>query len=360
MTGQFELGSKHLEKAKTAKEFISEVEAGFTGDRNPKEVIKKYLEKTYGNLPSESEVYNGFLGAILSIEEIAKQDALSAYMLLDQMVFRQILAKYSDLKAEDILAQDETISLLCMESGFSGVDSIQTKAVKTATGWQITGSKIISNEQLYSDKFLVFAKDEEGKLRLFVVPEEDVVVEEMEKTFASTKTVFNQINLEISLEDKRNVATFSDKGEDILALARTLIAAVSVGIAHNSLIKGIEVVKTTKDANNNSVSTSQSAQFTLADMFSELEAARMLTYYSADSMDKATFNIKIASMAKVKASEAAANVTMETMQLLGNVGFIANTEDFAPLIQRSSDCRIKGGTNRTHKTQIYEYMLAKK
>ena len=72
------------------------------------------------------------------------------------------------------------------------------------------------------------------------------------------------------------------------------------------------------------------------------------------------FNIKIASMAKVKASEAAANVTMETMQLLGNVGFIANTEDFAPLIQRSSDCRIKGGTNRIHKTQIYEYMLAKK
>ena len=360
MAGQFDLGNKHLESAKRVKEFISEIEASITDERNPKEIIKKYLAKTFGMLPAESDLYDDYLGMTLSIEELSKQDSLSAYMLVDQLVFRQILKNYSNLKVEEVLAQNETVSLLCMESGFSGIDSIQTKAVKTPDGWQVTGTKLISNEQLYSDKFLIFAKDEENKLRLFVIPEEDVKVEAMEKTLASTKIVFNQINLNLSLEDKRNVATVNDKGEGMLTLARTLIAAVSIGIAHSSLLKGIEVVKTTKTAKNESVSTSQNIQFTLADMFSELEAARMLTYYSADSMDKNSSNIKIASMAKVKASEAASNVTMEAMRLLGNVGFIANTEDFAPLLQRSSDCRIKGGTNRIQKAQIYEYMLAKK
>lgn len=360
MAGQFELGSKHLQCVKTTKEFISEIESNISEERNPKEVIKTYLSKTFGMLPSESELYDDYLGLILSVEELSKQDSLSSYMLVDQIIFRQILKDYSGLKAEDILGQGETIGLLYQESGYSGVNDIQTKAVKTANGWQITGTKLISNEQLYSDKFLILAKDEDNKSRLFIVPEEEIKVEEFEKTLASTKIVFNQINLELSLKDKQNIAVINDDFETVLTLIRTLIAAVSIGIAHSSLIKGIEAVKGTKNSKGESISTSQNVQFTLADMFGELEAARMLTYFSADSMDKGTFNIKFASMAKVKASEAACNVTMEAMHLLGNIGFIANINEFGPLVQRSADCRIKGGTNRIQTAQIYEYMLAKR
>ncbi len=356
MTGQFDLGARHLDCIKKTQELIDK---NLSPDLNPKEVIKNYLGGGFGTLPGENEIYGDYLGLIVSIEEISKHDSLSAYILADQVIFREILKTYTGLKAEDCINKGETVNLLCMESGFSGFKNLKTTAAKTAEGWQVEGTKLVSNEQLYSDKFVIFAKDEENKVRLFTIHESDIRIEESSKTISSSKIVFNQVKLSHNLKEEQCIATIEDNFEKVLTVARTLIAAISVGIGHSSLVKGIEVVKETKNSAGESVSTSQGVQFTLADMFTEVESARMLAYYSADSIDKGKINIKLASMAKVKASEAANSVTMETLHLFGNVGFIANT-DFAPLIQRSVDSRVKGGTNRLQRTQIYEYMLAKK
>ncbi|HSA07589.1 MAG TPA: acyl-CoA dehydrogenase family protein [Candidatus Gastranaerophilales bacterium] len=359
MNAQFDLGSKHLNCIKKTQESILEVEKEFSYEKNPKEIIKKYLSMTFGQIPAESKIYDDYLGMTLSIEELSKHDSLSAYVLLDQIVFREILKTYTNSKSENILSAIETIGLLCMEPGYSGINSLQTKAVKTNEGWQIHGIKMISNEQIYSDKFLVFAKDEENKIRLFVIPEENIKVEETEKMISSSKIIVNQINLSCTVSEKQNIAVINDNFEKIHTVARMLVAAASLGIAHSSLVKGIEVAKGTKNSKGETLSSSQSIQFTLADMFSEVEAARMLTYYCADAIDKGKYNVKIASMAKVKASEAANNVTNETLHLIGNIGYISNS-DFGSLIQRSIDSRVKGGTNRAQRTQIYEYMLAKK
>jgi alkylation response protein AidB-like acyl-CoA dehydrogenase len=94
-------------------------------------------------------------------------------------------------------------------------------------------------------------------------------------------------------------------------------------------------------------------------MFSELEAARMLAFYAADTIDNDKNAIRIASMAKVKASEAACHLAVEAMHMMGNIGFIASSE-MLTLLQRGNDSRVKGGTNRLQQSQIYGYMLAKK
>jgi|GEM_PF-1678387 len=359
MTGQFELGKKHFECIKKTGELISETNNNLPSDKSPKEVVKNYLSKSFGTLLSDNEIYNDYLGMIVSFEEMSKQDSLSAYILADQIIFREILKKYAKANAEDYLEKGETVSLLCMESGFTGLNDLQTRAVKTVNGWQVEGAKLISNEQIYSDKYLIFARDEENKIRLFLVPEDTMPAEEYEKTVSDSKIVFNKIKISHNFKDEQNIAVINDDFENILGLARTLIASISVGIAHSALVKGIEVVKETKNAKGETLSQSQNIQFNLADMFSEVESARMLTYYAADTMDKGKNNVKLASMAKIKASEAANRVTMEALHLFGNIGFIA-TNDFAPLIQRSVDSRVKGGTNRLQKAQIYEYMLAKK
>lgn len=359
MTGQFELGTKHLDCIKKTKELISEIDKNLSEGCSPKEVIKNYLSMSFGTLPGENEVYSDYLGMTVSMEEISKLNSLSAYILADQIIFREILKKYSNTSADQYLNRGETVSLLCMESGFSGLNELKTKAVETNEGWKVEGTKILSNEQLYSDKFLVFAKDEENKTRLFLVHENDIRVDEYEKTISSSRIVFNQVKIAHTFTKEQNVAVINDNFENILAIARTLIAAISVGIGHSSLVKGIEVVKETKNSRGESISSSQNVQFSLADMFTEVESARMLTYYAADSMDKGKNAVKTASMAKIKASEAANNVTMETLHLFGNIGFLANT-DFAPLVQRSVYSKVKGGTNRLQRAQIYEYMLAKK
>jgi len=64
-------------------------------------------------------------------------------------------------------------------------------------------------------------------------------------------------------------------------------------------------------------------------------------------------------MAKIQASNAATKVSVEALQVLGNVGYLA-TNDFADSIKAALNCQIKGGTNRVQKNQLYGYMLAKK
>ncbi len=354
MSGQFELGAKHLECIKQAKENLAQIE-----ETNPKAIIKSLLAKTYGFIPSESKVYDDYLGLCVAIEELAKQNPLVASVLADQVLLREILKAYGNENAQNFILNDETIGLLCSESGFTNITDIKTKAVKTDDGWHVEGVKQICNEQLTSDKYLVFAKDEDNKVRLFVIAEEKLTITENIKNIGSTRIALAQAEVNVNLSDSNNVGVIENDFEATQTIARTLIAASSVGIAQSALITAVKVAKEVKNPEGQAISTSQNVQFTLADMFSETEAARMLTYYSADSIDKNTPSIKIATMAKVKASDAASNVAMDSLQLLGNIGYISNS-DFSSVILRAVDSQVKGGTNRTQESQIYKYMLAKK
>lgn len=347
MSGQYELGPKHTGCLNKAKELISEI----TDENNPKQRVKEYLTKI-------DTTYDDYLGMAVVLEEIAKQDSVSAYILADQFVFNEIMKSYGSCSPDTVVKKGETIGLLCLEPGYTGIQDIQTKAVKTANGWQVQGVKLISNEQIYSDKYLIFAKDEEGKIRLFPVIEDDIKINETKKSISCSDVILNQAEINLEIKDDTCIGLINDNYEKVQTIARTLIAAVAVGIGHSALINSIQTAKETKNHAGQSISTSQSLQFTLADMFAEIEGARMLTYYSADNIDKGKPNIKIASMAKVKASEAAASAAMKTLHILGNIGFIANKD--TSLIQRAVDSQIKGGTNRIQKAQIYEYMLAKK
>lgn len=354
MAGQFELGSKHIECMKLANKNILEIQ-----ETNPKETAMKMLEKTYGFLPTESQVYDDYLGLTVALEEIAKVSPDAASILCDQVIIREIFNTYGNNNSNDILSSNAIIGLLCSESGLSSINKISTKAIQNNGQWTITGTKQICNEQLSSDNYLVFAQDEEGLIRLFVVAEDQINIEVVNKNIASTKISLGQAVINVTVDEKANVGIINDAFESVQTLARTLIAATSVGIAHSALITSIGVAKEVKNDSGQAISSSQNMQFTLADMFAEIEASRMLTYFSANSIDEKKANIKIATMAKVKASDIAAKSSVDVLQILGNIGYIANA-DFANLIMRAVDNQVKGGTNRTQISNIYQYMLAKK
>jgi alkylation response protein AidB-like acyl-CoA dehydrogenase len=183
MAGQFELGSKHIECMKLASQNISEI-----GESSPKEIAKKMLAKTYGFIPSESLVYDDYLGLSVALEEISKAAPGVASILADQVLIREIIKAYGNGNAAAILSTGETIGILCSEAGLSSLNNIHTKAVRTGDGqWSIKGLKQICNEQLTSDKYLVFAQDEEGLIRFFIVPEEQITVNVINKSIASAK-----------------------------------------------------------------------------------------------------------------------------------------------------------------------------
>lgn len=354
MTGQFELGSKHVECIKLANQSISEIQ-----ETNPKVAARKLLDKTYGYLPSESQVYDDYLGLTVVLEEIAKVSSGTASILADQVLIREIFKAYGNENASAYLNSKETMGILCSESGLSSIEKISTKAVRNNGKWSIKGTKQICNEQLSSDSYLIFAQDEEGLIRLFMVPEEQINVQTINKNIAEAKISIGQAVIDITVDDKAQVAIINDEMEYVQTVARTLIAAISIGLAHSSLLTSISVAKEVKNDEGQSISSSQNVQFTLADMFAEIEASRMLTYYSANSIDENKASIKLASMAKVKASDIAAKASVDTLHILGNIGYVANT-DFANVVLRAVDSQVKGGTNRTQMSKIYQYMLAKK
>jgi alkylation response protein AidB-like acyl-CoA dehydrogenase len=107
----------------------------------------------------------------------------------------------------------------------------------------------------------------------------------------------------------------------ILDGGRIAIAALSVGIAQASLEHSIKYAKQRKQFGK-ALAEFQGIQFKLADMATEVEAARLLTYRAAKLKDDGKDFKFAASMAKYYASEIATKATNEAVQIHGGYGFI--------------------------------------
>jgi alkylation response protein AidB-like acyl-CoA dehydrogenase len=107
----------------------------------------------------------------------------------------------------------------------------------------------------------------------------------------------------------------------ILDGGRIAIAALSVGIAQASLEHSIKYAKQRKQFGK-TLAEFQGIQFKIADMATEIEAARILTYRAAKLKDDGKDFKFAASMAKYYASEIATKATNEAVQIHGGYGFI--------------------------------------
>ncbi len=353
MAGQFELAAKHLEVIKQAKSIVGGINAD-----NSKDFAKELINNGYGEIPSQCNVYDDYLGATVAVEEIAKVNPAAAYFMVDQLVAKEIFAKYAPAKADRYLKDGQIVAVLCNESGMDR-SGLATKAEKIDSGWKLQGNKSISDEQKQADNFIVVAKNDSDKYVAFDVKKEQLSVDQVSKSIAGAEVILNQLVIDLELEEDQMLSVMPDKMERIMVIGKTLIAGLASGLSHSAIIVSVNAVKGVKNQNNTAVSATQGAQFTLADMYSEVEGGRILAYNSAAMIDENKPSIRFATMAKVQASDSAALVSTESLQLMGNIGYISGIS-FADSIRSSVTSQIKGGTNRVLKNQIYDYMLAKK
>jgi alkylation response protein AidB-like acyl-CoA dehydrogenase len=123
--------------------------------------------------------------------------------------------------------------------------------------------------------------------------------------------------------------------------ARPAVAAQAVGLAQGALDLALDYTKKRQQFGQ-SVSSFQAIQFMLADMATQVEAARQLVYAAARAIDLGASNVsKIAAMAKVFATDTAMKVTTDAVQLFGGYGYC---RDY-PIEKYMRDAKI---------TQIYE------
>jgi alkylation response protein AidB-like acyl-CoA dehydrogenase len=143
----------------------------------------------------------------------------------------------------------------------------------------------------------------------------------------------------------------------ILEGGRISIAALSLGLAEGALDAAVKYSGERKQFNK-SLNEFQAIQFKLADIKTNIEAARMLVYKSAYLKDNNKPIIKEAAMAKLFASEIAERAASEAVQIFGGYGFIKDypVEKFYRDVKL---CTIGEGTSEIQRIVIARELLNK-
>jgi alkylation response protein AidB-like acyl-CoA dehydrogenase len=142
----------------------------------------------------------------------------------------------------------------------------------------------------------------------------------------------------------------------VLDGGRISIAALALGIAQGAYESAIKYSKERQQFGQ-PISNFQAIQFKLADMATQLEAARLLTYRAAALEDAGRKTTKESSMAKLYASEVAVKVSEEAIQIHGGYGY---TKDYPPekFWRDSKLCTIGEGTSEIQRLIIAKQILS--
>jgi acyl-CoA dehydrogenase len=305
----------------------------------PQDIIEKAWEVGLMNshIPEEyGGAGAGYLDGCLIEEELSWgcsgiQTSLGCNGLASTPV---LIGGSEEIKKEYLgrLTEAPLLASFCLTEPDAGSDvsGMRTTAVRHGDTYVINGSKCFITNGGYANWYTVFAKtDKEAGHRgisAFVVPREvGVVVDKKEDKLgqrASNTATISFDDVEIPAE---NLLGEENKGFKIamMTLDRTRpgVAAMAVGIARAAF----------EFATNYSrervqfgvpIAMHQAIQFMIADMATEIEAARLLTWKSAVMLDQGERNTLVSSHAKRFAADTAMKVTTDAVQTYGGYGFI--------------------------------------
>ena len=138
-------------------------------------------------------------------------------------------------------------------------------------------------------------------------------------------------------------------------VARIGVAAGAVGVGQAALDAAAQYAKE-RFAFGAPIATFQGLQFMMADMDTQIQAARLLTYHAADLRDKGLPSTKAASMAKLFATDMAMKVTTDAVQIFGGYGY---TKDYPVerLMREAKLTQIIEGANQIQRLIIARLLL---
>jgi len=235
------------------------------------------------------------------------------------------------------LATGEILGSFCLTEASAGSDAagIQTAAKLTGETYRLNGAKTWVTNGAHAGVYIIFAKTDpsaggKGMTAFLVEPTcKGFKIGRHEDKMGQRSSP----SVEIVLNDCEVPAAnrLGDEGQGLkIALSaldggRIGIAAQAVGLAQGALDESIKYAKQRR-AFGKSISEFQAIQWMIADMQTELEAARNLTYYAAWLKDSGKPMGSAASKAKLYASEMANRVAYKAVQIHGSVGYSRETD----------------------------------
>lgn len=327
----------------------------------PRDIQRLFAENDMLGIPIPAE-YGGLGGSFLLyvrvVEEVAKACASSALMIaVQELGALPILTCGTQEQKRRFLpklASGEWIAAYALTEAGSGSDaagSMRMQARLDGEHYVLNGNKVWITQGNVADLVTVFALTDPAKgakgISAFLVEKGtrgfDVGKTEKKMGIRGSPTV------ELVFQDCRVPAEnrIGEEGEgfkiamQVLDQSRPGIAAQALGIAQGALDYATGYLMQ-RVAFGKPLSRQQGLQFMLADMKTEIEAARLMLYEAARKCDAQSPDLTLwAAMSKLKCGDVAMSVTVDAVQLLGGYGY---STDY-PVERMMRDAKI---------TQIYE------
>ncbi|MFL9996047.1 acyl-CoA dehydrogenase family protein [Paraburkholderia sediminicola] len=336
----------------------------------PKDVHRQLAELgAYGVLVPEAYGGAGMdaLALALILEEIAAGDGgTSTAISVNNCPVCSILLTYgNDAQKRDWLtplARGEMLGAFCLTEPQAGSDAsaLRTTATRDGDGYVLNGVKQFITSGKNGNVAIVMAVTDKaaGKrgISAFIVPTDTkgYIVARVEEKLGQHSSDTAQIIFEDCRVPAANLIGAEGEGYRIalsgLEGGRIGIAAQSVGMARAAFEAALAYAKE-RESFGQPLFSHQAVQFRLADMATQLEAARQLIWHAASLKDAGQPCLTEAAMAKLFASEAAERICSAALQIHGGYGYLS---DF-PVERIYRDvrvCQIYEGTSDIQKILI--------
>jgi alkylation response protein AidB-like acyl-CoA dehydrogenase len=376
----FELTEEHLAVKEAARDFAQNVLKPGVIERDneqrfPADEIKQLGELGFMGMMVDPK-YGGSgmdtLSYVLAMEEISKVDAsTSVCMSVNNSLVCWGLETFGSEEQKQKylvpLAKGEKIGAFCLSEPEAGSDatSQRTTAIDQGDHYLLNGTKNwITNGSSASTYIVIAQTDVEAGHRginAFIIERgmEGFVVGAKEDKMgirgSDTHTLmFNDVK--VPKENRIGEDGFGFKfAMKVLSGGRIGIAAQALGIAAGALDLSTAYSKERK-AFGKEISKHQAIAFKLADMATEIEAARLLVYRSALDKDNGRSYDQSSAMAKLYASKVAMEQTVEAVQIHGGYGFVKEYH-VERLMRDAKITQIYEGTSEVQKIVISRNIL---
>jgi short-chain 2-methylacyl-CoA dehydrogenase len=304
------------------------------------EVLKQLFELGLMGVETPEE-YGGtsasFFMAIVGVEELSRVDpSVGVLMDVQNTLVNNALIRWGSPEQKKKylprLAAD-TVGAYALSEAGSGSDAfaMQTRAVDKGDHYELTGQKLWITNGIEAGIFIVFANanPEAGYrgITAFVVEKgtEGFSVGKKENKLGIRASSTTEIILDGCKVPKENVLGELGKGYKVsietLNEGRIGIGAQMIGIARGALEHALRYTAE-RTQFKQPINQFQGVQFQLAEMATEVEAARLMVYNAARMKDAGLPFVKEAAMAKLYSSRVAEKVSSKAIELYGGYGFV--------------------------------------
>jgi len=279
----------------------------------------------------------GYKSYVLAIEELCSASMTVGAIIAINALAEECLLRFGTEAQKQrylpALVAGESLSTFAFTEGETGSDprAITTTAVPDGDSYVITGDKTFASLAPSASVAIIFAKDDTGKVSAFLV-------DPTSKGFAIEKElecmgIRGEDVCPLALDHVRvpraNLLGQPGQGYGVLLTAINVgqlgIAAEAVGVARGALAMSLDYARN-RMVRGKPMTDLPTIQTLLGEMSARTEAARWLTYRTADLKDKGRLTGKDASTAKLIASQAANEVVDMAMQIHGSYGYTKELE----------------------------------